>query len=118
MNTTPDMTLFPLKFKRVGAMKVETLLLALVARFFEAGIREKVTYIPEPIQSSQQVCNCDCTCGCTTVWEISLVGAGVIVLLLALLGLVWNCCRPKGSVSAYHGSPRRKGLGTVTVPSW
>lgn len=99
-------------------MKVETLLLAFVARFLEAGFREKASYIPDPSPTIHQVCKCDCACSCTTVWDIPLVGLGVVALISLLLALLWSCCRPRGVASPYHGSPRRKGLGTVTVPSW
>ena len=49
---------FPPKLFRMGAMKVETLLLALVVRFFEV-VKEKANY---PQELPVQVCKCDCDC--------------------------------------------------------
>ena len=92
----------------LGAMKVETLLLALVVRFFEVGFKEKTNY-PQELPLIVQVCKCDCDCAAR--WILASGG------LPSFLALGAFCCKRGRAVPLCHGSPRRKGLGTISVPS-
>ena len=112
------------KFVGGPAMKIETLLLTLLFRFLEVGVRDKLpapqtTQIESyPTGFQQFVCDCHCTClnnngGFSR--DILVWLAGVFVPTVAYLLI--RCCRQKEVSESYHASPRRKGGGVVVMPA-
>ena len=104
-------------------MKAEGILLALCAKFLEVGFRDRYTHPYPPViepSVSQAVynssCQCNCICaypGLTFHWGI--VSAALIIGVFVFLAGWWWA---KRSTPTYHGSPRRKGGGVITVPTW
>ena len=112
------------KFVGGPAMKIETLLLTLLFRFLEVGVRDKLpapqtTQIESyPTGFQQFVCDCHCTClnnngGFSR--DILVWLAGVFVPTAAYFLI--RCCRQKEVSESYHASPRRKGGGVVVMPA-
>lgn len=103
-------------------MKIETLLLSLLVRFLEVGVKDRFATLPSPQESSpveiSQVCDCHCVClnnNGLGARDILVGGVGVLISILAF-NLI-RCCRRKEDIDLHHASPRRKGGGVVVMPA-
>ena len=100
-------------------MKIEAILLSLVCRFLEVGLREKQLVQPQEITSTQHLhsCDCDCSCYCLSNPGIQVREIVLIALLSFAILYIWYLRRTKEEPPSLHASPRRKGGGIVVMPS-
>lgn len=104
-------------------MKVESILLALCAKFLEVGFKDRyVPYYPPIVEPGHTytlqntTCQCNCICavsGASFHWGHALFTLAVSLATFAV-GWWWARRLPP----TYHGSPRRKGGGVITLPTW
>lgn len=80
-------------------MKVESILLALCAKFLEVGFKDRyVPYYPPIVEPGHTY----------TLFTLA------VSLATFAVGWWWARRLPP----TYHGSPRRKGGGVITLPTW
>ncbi len=112
------------EFNGGPAMKIETLLLSLLVRFLEVGVKERLPALPSPtvdppvFSIPQVVCDCHCVCLNNSGlgsrdFLVGLVGASLPIILYFLS----QCCRQKEVPNLEHASPRRKGGGVIVMPA-
>ena len=98
-------------------MKLETLLLGLLFRAAEVGLRSPPAPLPPATVDPNPglVCNCSCTCqvaaGSSSHWECFL-GFGVGSAIAGGVGFVRG---RRSQVPVFNDSPRRRGGGYIHV---